>query len=78
MLTGATKVTMVFMHILFSSLFVWFSFAMFGLQSWLPYFIGVVLTGIGMYILFILGCVMMMEYFDERGEFSRYENEEEK
>lgn len=77
MLTGTAKVMLVFMHLLFCSVFVIFAFAIFGEQWWMPNWFGVTLIGIGMYILFLIGCMMVMEYFDETGEFYRYDNEEE-
>lgn len=77
MLTGPIKVMTVFLHLLFCSIFVLGAFTIFGEQTWLPNWFGVVIMGVAGYILFVIGCIMMMEYFDERGEFYRYDDEEE-
>lgn len=77
MQTELGKVAFVIIHLFLGGIFVLFSFAIFGDQLWLPYFWGVVLLGIVMYVLFILGCIMLIDYFDKRGEFDRHENEEE-
>ena len=77
MLTGLTKVMLVFLHLLFCAVFVLFAFGIFGEQWWIPNFFGVIVIGVGMYVLFLIGCMFVMEYFDERGEFYRYDDDEE-
>lgn len=77
MQTELTKVAFVFINLFLCSIFVLISFAIFGDQLWLPYFWGVVLFGVVMYVLFIIGCILIMDYFDRRGEFDRYEDEGE-
>jgi len=77
MQTELSKVALVFVNLFFCSIFVVISFAIFGDQFWLPFFIGIILFGIAMYVLFIVGFVMLTDYFDRLGEFDRHEDEGE-
>lgn len=77
MLTGTAKVMLIFMHLVLCGLFVLFAFGLFAEQWWIPNIFGIVIIGVAMYVLFLIGCLLVMQYFDEEGEFYRYDDEEE-
>lgn len=71
------KLMVVFIHLIGASMFVLFSFAVFGEQWWIPNWLGVVIIGIALYILFGIAVMILMEYLDEQGKFDYYDWEED-